>query len=277
MAALHFSKQSFIQRQMSEPQVMYIKTEDDDDDDNKENLKKKIKYLEEENDTLKKALEQLQQLQGKCCDWCELLMPNSDQERTVVSNWLESVLIAIKSQRENSEIVVEDTTSRYVPSLPAAPPPVAAPSPPPTLPLPLSPSNPAMNLQPLLVEGTAMTKSLPINYMKLKAILRATNERLGDKMKYLLNKLVDAMFTRDELVAASGLGLRTQKDKQHTPLDRKKLTAIKEFLAEFSDRKNIKMMDSRTFRVTVGNKITNARRNLRNEFKIDQIAANISS
>ncbi|XP_014774361.1 uncharacterized protein LOC106872038 [Octopus bimaculoides] len=261
---------------MSEPPVMYIKTEDDDDDDNKENLKKKIKYLEEENETLKKALEQLQQLQGKCCDWCELLMPNSDQERTVVSNWLESVLIAIKSQRENSEIVVEDTTSRYVPSLPAAPPPVAAPSPPP-LPLPLSPSNPGMNLQPLLVEGTAMTKSLPINYMKLKAILRATNERLGDKMKYLLNKLVDAMFTRDELVAASGLGLRTQKDKQHTPLDRKKLTAIKEFLAEFSERKNIKMMDSRTFRVTVGNKITNARRNLRNEFKIDQIAANISS
>lgn len=44
---------------------------------------------------------------------------------------------------------------------------------------------------------------------------------------FFLLQLVDAMFTRDELVAASGLGIRTHKDKHHTPLDRKKLAAIK--------------------------------------------------
>ncbi|GAB1606883.1 proline-rich protein 11-like [Argonauta hians] len=291
---------------MAEQHVIYIKREEDDDnndcddDDDKENLKKKIQYLQAENATLKKALEQMQRLQGKCCDWCEVLMPNTERDQNVVSKWLEGVMAAMKSQRQEEEeeeergrgggggmeaeevenIVMEEMSSSYVPSqLMSQMPRAVVPSPPTAAPIamnprPLTPSNPDLNLQPVVFEGTAMMKPLPINPMKLKAILRATTERRpGDKLKYLLNKLVDALFTRDELVAASGLGLRMQKDKQQTPLDRKKLNAIKEFLGEFSMKKNMKMMDARTFRVTVGNKITNARRNLRNEFRADQVVA----
>lgn len=269
---------------MSATQLMFIKAEEDD----KEVLKKRIKELENENETLKQALEQLQQLQGKCCDWCELLMPSSDQERTTISNWLEGVLTALKSQKGESELIIDDNIQNSAQETPPTPPPPTPPPPPPlpppsqqppSAPPPPTPPQGSLTLpnftvsptvssaQPIIIRGSTMMKSLHIDYLKLKDIIRSADDRRGDKMKYLLNKLVDAMFTRDELVAASGLGIRTHKDKHHTPLDRKKLAAIKDFLEEFADKNGIQTMDPRTFRVTVGNKITNARRNLRNEFK----------
>lgn len=276
---------------MSASQLMFIKAEEDD----KEVLKKRIKELENENQTLKQALEQLQQLQGKCCDWCEILMPSSDQERTTISNWLEGVVTALKSQKGESELIIDDdddveeegiqnsleATGSTLPLLQSSPlQPLSSqpssslpPPPPPPQPqslgtLPDFKINPMISsAQPTIVRGTTTLKNLQIDYMKLKDIIISADERRGDKIKYLLNKMVDAIFTRDELVAASGLGIRTHKDKNHTPLDRKKLTAIKEFIEEFADKNGIEPMDPKTFRVTIGNKITNARRNLRNEFK----------
>lgn len=42
----------------------------------------------------------------------------------------------------------------------------------------------------IFFQGSTMMKSLHIDYLKLKHIIRSADDRRGDKMKYLLNKVI---------------------------------------------------------------------------------------
>ena len=66
-------------------------------------------------------------------------MPSCEQERTMISNWLEGVIMALKAQKEETELIIDDddddtiqTSAEIIPPSPIP----STPPPPPPLPPP---------------------------------------------------------------------------------------------------------------------------------------------
>ncbi|XP_030850521.1 uncharacterized protein LOC105438999 isoform X2 [Strongylocentrotus purpuratus] len=87
--------------------------------------------------------------------------------------------------------------------------------------------------------------------------------RAKDGAKKLMNNALDLVFSREQLAASSGMGLRKEKDAGATvphPLDAVKIAAILDFTKSFSKSQGWALPMDKELRRIVTNKVTNARR-----------------
>ncbi|XP_069482648.1 uncharacterized protein [Ambystoma mexicanum] len=103
---------------------------------------------------------------------------------------------------------------------------------------------------PLVTDGTCRFADVLVNPVKLREIVvTARKSQTGNPARYLQNKLLDLLFTKEELMAAKG----------RLTLDRHRQDAIQEFIHVKSREIGFPLLSAAEYRKALQNKIGNYR------------------
>ncbi|XP_069494471.1 uncharacterized protein [Ambystoma mexicanum] len=115
---------------------------------------------------------------------------------------------------------------------------------------------------PLIVDPTLPERfaSVTVDKQHLRRLLMAADGRVKKHAAFLLNGLIKLLFKKEELARSDGLGLRGKKSNS---LDQVKVDAMREFLHSKCLERKWNHLDGNRFTRIITNKISNARRDLK--------------
>ncbi|XP_072022600.1 uncharacterized protein [Amphiura filiformis] len=110
-------------------------------------------------------------------------------------------------------------------------------------------------------------KTIKVDSTRLRK-LQLTVLKKKDPVGFLINAVIDLLFTTQELAESTCLGIKkkTFKDparKSKPPLDALKVAAVTEYVTEYAKKNNLQMVTQKEINRKFSYKVTNARRDLK--------------